>query len=158
MNLWQLHCISDDDPGPLGRYDTVSLSRLTACKFQFDAAGPAPFLSDRMTTMRRPRMRVSKCENTPMRNTVSALNPWSHLQCQSFNSDHNFSVRFIDLEDRERGLKIVNALLRYRKGLEQINCWLAKGDVSKEEAAEVMHIFKSQWLSENRGAIEVNSH
>jgi predicted XRE-type DNA-binding protein len=93
-----------------------------------------------------------------MRNPDSALNSWSHLQCQAFNTDHIFSVRFVDLEDGERGLKIVDALLRYRKGLEQINCWLTKGDVSKEEAAEVLHIFKSQWLSENRGAIEVNSH
>jgi predicted XRE-type DNA-binding protein len=93
-----------------------------------------------------------------MRNTDSALSPWSHLQCQAFHTDHNFSVRFADLEDGERGLKIVDALVRYRKGLEQINRWLTKGDVSKEEAAEVLHIFKSQWLSENRGAIEVNGH
>jgi predicted XRE-type DNA-binding protein len=93
-----------------------------------------------------------------MQNTDSALNPWSHRQCQAFNTGNNFSVRFVDLEDGERGLQIVDALLRYRKGLEQINCWLTKGDVSKEEAAEVLHIFKSQWLSENRGAIEVSSH
>jgi hypothetical protein len=43
MNLWQLHCISDDDPVSLGRYDTVSLSRLTACAFQFDAVALRPF-------------------------------------------------------------------------------------------------------------------
>jgi predicted XRE-type DNA-binding protein len=93
-----------------------------------------------------------------MQNTESALNRWSHRQCQAFNTDHNFSVRFVDLEHGERGLKIVDALLRYRKGLEQINSWLTKGDVSKEEAAEVLHIFKSQWLSENSDAIEVSSH
>jgi predicted XRE-type DNA-binding protein len=93
-----------------------------------------------------------------MRNSDSALNPWSHRQDQAFNTDLNFSVRFVDLEDGERGLKIVDAILRYRKGLDQIKCWLTKGDVSEEEAAEVLHIFKSQWLSENRGAIEANSH
>jgi predicted XRE-type DNA-binding protein len=93
-----------------------------------------------------------------MQNTDSALNTWSHRQCQAFNTGPAFSVRFADLEDSERGLRIVDALLRYRKGLEQLNSWLSTGDVSAEEAAEVLHIFKSQWLSENRGAIEAGSN